>query len=87
VGGPTLAAETLRAGLVDEYQVFLTPVVVGGGTPSLPAGLRVGLELLGRHSFGNGVVYLRYRVVNRATPRNETVPGAFATGTGRSSWQ
>ena len=61
VGGPTLAAHALRAGLVDECQIFLSPVVVGGGTPSLPEGLRMQLELLAQRRFGNGVVYLRYR--------------------------
>ena len=61
VGGPTLAAEAIRAGLVDEYRQFVSPVVVGGGTRFLPDGVRVDLELLDEHRFGNGVVYLRYR--------------------------
>ena len=62
VGGPGLAAEALRAGLVDEYHVFLSPVVVGGGTRSLPDGVRLQLELRGEHRFAGGVVYLRYTV-------------------------
>jgi dihydrofolate reductase len=62
VGGPGLAAHALAAGLVDECHLFLNPVVVGGGTRALPAGLRLGLTLLDEHRFGNGVVYLRYRV-------------------------
>jgi dihydrofolate reductase len=61
VGGPELAAEAIRAGLVDEIQLFVTPVVVGGGTRSLPSGVRLKLELLDERRFGNGVVYLRYR--------------------------
>ena len=61
VGGPELAAEALRAGLVDEFQLFVNPVVVGGGTRSLPDNVRLTLELLDEHRFGNGVVYLRYR--------------------------
>jgi dihydrofolate reductase len=61
IGGPALAAQALRAGLVDECQLFLTPIVVGGGTPSLPDHLRLPLELLDERRFGNGVVYLRYR--------------------------
>lgn len=62
VGGPDLAGAALRAGLVDECHLFLNPVVVGGGTPALPDGLRVGLELLDEHRFGNGVVHLHYRL-------------------------
>ncbi|HEY8913806.1 dihydrofolate reductase family protein [Lacisediminihabitans sp.] len=62
VGGPGLAAHALRAGLVDEVCLFVSPVVVGGGTPFMPHGVRLQLELLGERRFGNGVVFLRYRV-------------------------
>lgn len=62
VGGPHLAAQALAAGLVDECHLFLNPLAVGGGTRALPAGLRLELELLDERRFGNGVVYLRYRV-------------------------
>ncbi|MGW5668573.1 dihydrofolate reductase family protein [Micromonospora sp. NPDC003776] len=62
VGGPGLAAHALAAGLVDECHLFLNPVVVGGGTRALPAGLHSELELLDERRFGNGVVYLRYRI-------------------------
>ena len=61
VGGPSLAANAFRAGLVDECQLFLSPIVVGGGTPSLPDKVRLELELLDERRFGNGVVYLHYR--------------------------
>ena len=61
VGGPSLAAQAIRAGLVDELHLFLTPILVGGGTPSLPADVRVKLELLDERRFGNGVVHLHYR--------------------------
>jgi dihydrofolate reductase len=61
VGGPGLAAHAFKAGLVDECQLFLTPIVVGGGKRSLPDDVRRELELLDEHRFGNGVVYLRYR--------------------------
>jgi dihydrofolate reductase len=61
VGGPHLAAEALRAGLVDELHLFLSPIVVGGGTQALPGDLRCELELLDERRFGNGVVYLSYR--------------------------
>jgi dihydrofolate reductase len=66
VGGPHLAAQALRAGLVDEVQLFVSPVAVGGGNRFLPDGLRVDLELLHERRFGNGVVYLRYGVAARA---------------------
>jgi dihydrofolate reductase len=61
VGGPELAAHAFKAGLVDECQLFLTPIVVGGGKRSLPDNVRLELELLDERHFGNGVVYLRYR--------------------------
>jgi dihydrofolate reductase len=63
VGGATLAAAALDAGLVDECRLFLNPVVVGGGKRYLPDGLNLRLELLEEHRFGNGVVYLRYRTL------------------------
>lgn len=60
VGGPELAAQAYRAGLVDECRLFLVPVVVGAGKPFLPVEVRVELELLDERRFGNGTVYLRY---------------------------
>jgi dihydrofolate reductase len=60
IGGPNLAGQALAAGVVDEVHLFLHPVVVGGGTPSLPDGVRMKLHLLDERRFGNGVVYLRY---------------------------
>jgi dihydrofolate reductase len=60
VGGPALAAEALRAGLVDELQLFLSPVVVGGGKPALPDGVRLDLDLRAERRFGSGVVHLHY---------------------------
>jgi dihydrofolate reductase len=62
IGGPELAAEAIEAGLVDELQLFLAPVVVGGGKRALPDGAQLKLELLDQRRFGNGVIYLRYRV-------------------------
>jgi dihydrofolate reductase len=61
VGGPDLAAQAFTAGLVDECQLFVAPVVVGGGKQSLPNNVRLRLELLDERRFGNGVVYLSYR--------------------------
>jgi dihydrofolate reductase len=61
VGGPGLAAQAIRAGLVDEFQLFVAPIVVGGGKQSLPSNVRLGLELLYQRRFGNDMVYLRYR--------------------------
>jgi dihydrofolate reductase len=63
IGGPTLAAHALKAGLVDECQLFINPVTVGGGLRFLPDGLDLKLELLEERRFGNGVVYLRYRAL------------------------
>jgi dihydrofolate reductase len=61
VGGPDLAAQAIKAGLVDEFQLLLVPIIVGGGRPSLPSTLRLELELLDERRFGNGIVHLRYR--------------------------
>ena len=60
IGGPELAGEAIRAGLVDEYQLFLAPVLVGGGKRALPDGVRVDLELLDERRFASGFIYLRY---------------------------
>jgi len=64
VGGPQLAAQAIRAGLVDEIGLFLAPIVVGGGTRAVPNDVRVKLELLDERRFGNGVVHLHYRSKN-----------------------
>src|SRR5215213_6885343 len=61
VGGPTLGAQAITAGLVDEVHLFVWPVVVGGGKLFFPNRVRLQLELLDEGRFGNGVVYLRYR--------------------------
>lgn len=60
VAGPDLAAHAIRAGLVDEYHLFISPIIVGGGNPFLPDGVRLKLELLDERRFGNGVIHLRY---------------------------
>ena len=62
VEGPGLAARAIGAGLVDEYQMIVCPVVVGGGKRFFPDGVRLELELLEEHRFGNGVLVLRYAV-------------------------
>jgi dihydrofolate reductase len=61
IGGAELAAHAFRAGLIDECHLFLTPIIVGGGKPSLPDNIRLELELLEERRFGSGVVFLRYR--------------------------
>jgi len=61
VGGPELAAQAIKAGLVDEFQLFVAPVVVGGGKRSLPGDVFLTLELLEERRFGSGTVYLHYR--------------------------
>src|SRR5919201_5168 len=61
VGGAGLASSLIELGLVDEYRLFVSPVVLGGGTPYFPAVReRIGLELEETRTFGNSVVYLRY---------------------------
>jgi dihydrofolate reductase len=61
VGGSELAAQAIRAGLVDEYHLFLTPIVVGSGKQALPDDVRFELELVDERRFANGVVHLHYR--------------------------
>ncbi len=61
VGGPNLAAQAFKAGLVDECQLFIWPVVLGGGKPALATDMRAELALLDERRFSNGVVHLRYR--------------------------
>jgi dihydrofolate reductase len=61
VGGANLATQAFKAGLVDECQLLVWPIVVGGGKPGLPTGILAKLELLDERRFGNGVVHLRYR--------------------------
>jgi dihydrofolate reductase len=61
VGGPALAGHAIEAGLVDRLHLFVSPVVVGGGTRALPEGARLTLELVDERIFDNGVVHLHYR--------------------------
>ena len=60
IGGPELAAEAIRAGLVDEFHLLLAPAVVGRGNRVLPDDVRLDLELLGERRFASGFVYLGY---------------------------
>jgi dihydrofolate reductase len=61
VGGPDLAAQAIAAGLVDEWHLFVAPVVVGGGIRALPGRVRLNLELLDERRFAGGMVHLHYR--------------------------
>ncbi|MGC9469792.1 MAG: dihydrofolate reductase family protein [Anaerolineae bacterium] len=65
IGGPTLATIAFRAGLVDECQLFLAPISVGGGKRSLPIGLHLHLDLVEQRQFRNGMVYVRYLIKKR----------------------
>ncbi|XVU23099.1 dihydrofolate reductase family protein [Actinoplanes sp. CA-054009] len=65
IGGAGLAAQAFEAGLVDECRLLVFPLTVGGGKPGLPTGTRTDFELLDERRFGNGVLHLRYRVLNR----------------------
>jgi dihydrofolate reductase len=63
IGGADLAGQALAAGLVDECQVFLGPIAVGGGKPVFPLGVRLRLQLLDEHRFRGGSICLRYAVL------------------------
>jgi dihydrofolate reductase len=64
IGGAGLAGQAAKLGLIDEYQLFVNPVVLGGGTPFFPPlETRIDLELVETRTFGSRVVYLRYRAV------------------------
>lgn len=62
IGGAELAAQAFRSGLIDEYHLFLIPIILGGGKPSLPNNVRLDLNLLEERRFGSGVVFLRYQI-------------------------
>jgi len=66
ISGPTLAAEALRTGLVDDLDLYLVPALVGGGLRALPDGVRTGLELVEQQRLAGGFTFLHYRT--RATP-------------------
>jgi dihydrofolate reductase len=66
IGGAALAGHAIEAGLVDQLQLFVVPTIVGGGKPALPVNdVRLDLELAGQRSFGNGTVYLEYKLRSR----------------------
>jgi dihydrofolate reductase len=65
IGGPGLAAEAFKAGLVDVCQFFVVPIIVGGGTSAFPSEVRLSLNLLDERRFGNGMVYLHYESTRR----------------------
>ena len=67
IGGPTLAAHAIRAGLVSEFQLYVSPVLVGGGTRLFADDVQEHLELIDEHRFANGVVYVAYRTTKGAT--------------------
>jgi dihydrofolate reductase len=64
IGGPELASQAFKAGLVDECQLFLMPVVVGGGKRCLPSDVQVQLELVGERRFASGAVHVHYRIAS-----------------------
>ena len=63
VGGPDLAAQAIKAGLVDELHLLVVPIVVGGGTRALPGHVRVKLRLLDERRFAGGVIHLHYGIM------------------------
>lgn len=70
VGGPTLAATFMRLGLIDEYRVYIQPIILGGGKPMFgPLDNKIDLRLVETHTFRSGIVLLKYRA--RATVQDE----------------
>ncbi len=67
LGGADLAATFMRLGLVDEYRLYIHPVVIGAGKRLFPPDLWIDLQLAESRSFGNGVVLLRYERTQRAS--------------------
>ena len=61
IGGPHLAAQAFREGLIDEFHLCIVPVLVGGGKRSLPSDIRLELDLLEERRFNNGMIHLRYQ--------------------------
>jgi dihydrofolate reductase len=61
IGGPTLASEAIKVGLVDEIHLVVVPIIVGGGTPFFPPAVRVDLELIDERRFAAGAIHLHYR--------------------------
>jgi dihydrofolate reductase len=70
IGGPTLAAHALRAGIVDDVHLFVAPCLVGGGLRAFPHGLTAGFGLRDHRSFGNGMVYQHYAVTGSLRGRS-----------------
>lgn len=60
ISGPTTAAEAIRAGIVNRFEFFLVPIILGRGLAALPSGMHRDLRLLQHQVFDNGTVYLRY---------------------------
>jgi dihydrofolate reductase len=75
VGGANLAAQALRAALVDELRLIIAPIVVGGGKRWLPSDVPLELALLDERRFQNGTCYLSYRIETRRRARTGRVPG------------
>jgi len=62
LGGPTIASTFMPLGLIDEYRLYVQPVVLGSGTPMFQAlDNRINLRLVETRTFGSGAVYLRYQ--------------------------
>ena len=59
--GPTTAADAIRAGLIERFEFFIVPIIIGGGLKALPDGVKLDLELVKQRIFDNGTVYLQYK--------------------------
>jgi dihydrofolate reductase len=60
IGGPNIAAQAIKAGIVDEYHQIIVPIIIGGGNYWLPKDAKSKLELVDMRKFENGFVHLQY---------------------------
>ena len=84
IGGADLAAQAIKAGLVDDYHLLLSPVVLGGGHKALPDDTRMKLQLQDHRSFTNGVVHLHYQLPPKRWMAHERRANRHLSGSNRS---
>jgi dihydrofolate reductase len=63
IGGPNLAGQAIKAGIVDEYHQIIAPIIIGGGIPWLPKDASIKLKLTDMRKFENGFVHLQFNKI------------------------